>query len=318
MTSYYQGIIFALLASAIWAISYVLPLYVPDFSSLEITLGRYMAYGFLSLALWFLSSKRPKITPKLLRLAVIFALTGNVVYYGLEVLGIKMIGAPLVTIIYATAPVMMSVWSNFQEKEFPFSLLLLPLTLMAVGVFCIHLQDFKMEEGLSNGDFVLGLLVVLLAIVMWVWYALQNSAYLKQEGAIGSGELSSLIGIACLVCSIFAAAGALIVMPEKLYILSEEVRISDFKALLWVSLVLGIVVSWMGTLCWNIASKVLPMSLTGQIVVCEFLFGLLYVYLKEGRAPFWYEALGAFQVILGVMLSLRRINAYREMALRVD
>jgi drug/metabolite transporter (DMT)-like permease len=71
------------------------------------------------------------------------------------------------------------------------------------------------------------------------------------------------------------------------------------------SLLLGVVVSWGSTLFWNRASTLLPVALTGQLIVFETIFGLLYVFIVEQRWPTGYELLGGLLLLSGVWRGIR-------------
>ena len=76
------------------------------------------------------------------------------------------------------------------------------------------------------------------------------------------------------------------------------------RFLLW-ALLLAALPSWAATWAWSIASRRLPLSLAGQLIVFETLFALLYGALHEGHAPGPGEAVGAAFMLAGVVAALR-------------
>lgn len=70
----------------------------------------------------------------------------------------------------------------------------------------------------------------------------------------------------------------------------------------------GIGSAWISAWLWNIASRLLPMALAGQLIVSETLFALLYAFLLDGRWPQAHEAAAIALVIAGVMLGVRRLS----------
>jgi hypothetical protein len=50
-------------------------------------------------------------------------------------------------------------------------------------------------------------------------------------------------------------------------------------------LAIGLLSSWLGTLCWNRASSLLPTSLAGQLIVFETLAALSYAFWLRGHWP---------------------------------
>ena len=48
---------------------------------------------------------------------------------------------------------------------------------------------------------------------------------------------------------------------------------------------IGLLSSWLGTLCWNEASQRLPPTLAGQLIVFETLSALAYAFALRGEWP---------------------------------
>lgn len=59
--STFLGVLFCMLAGATWALAFLIPNMLSNFSSLEITLGRYLMYGLYSL-LFFMAFKNVQTT----------------------------------------------------------------------------------------------------------------------------------------------------------------------------------------------------------------------------------------------------------------
>jgi drug/metabolite transporter (DMT)-like permease len=62
--------------------------------------------------------------------------------------------------------------------------------------------------------------------------------------------------------------------------------------------------SVIGNGLWNAASKLLPLSLSGQLIVFETLFALLYGFLHEGRWPRPLESCAIALMLAGVLWSV--------------
>jgi drug/metabolite transporter (DMT)-like permease len=61
--------------------------------------------------------------------------------------------------------------------------------------------------------------------------------------------------------------------------------------------------SILGNACWNRASRALPLTLGGQMIVFETLFGLVYGFLWQQRWPVPTEMLAAACLVAGVVWS---------------
>jgi drug/metabolite transporter (DMT)-like permease len=73
--------------------------------------------------------------------------------------------------------------------------------------------------------------------------------------------------------------------------------------------------SVLGNALWNIASRALPLALTGQMIVFETIFASLYGYLWEGRWPTPLESLALALLVAGVAMCAR---AHRDDARAVS
>ena len=70
-------------------------------------------------------------------------------------------------------------------------------------------------------------------------------------------------------------------------------------------LTIGLLASWLGTLCWNEASQRLPTTLAGPLIVFETLPALAYAFVLRGRAPAPLTLLGIGLLVAGVAWALR-------------
>jgi drug/metabolite transporter (DMT)-like permease len=70
-------------------------------------------------------------------------------------------------------------------------------------------------------------------------------------------------------------------------------------------LAIGLLASWLGTLCWNEASQRLPTTLVGQLIVFETVSALSYAFVLRGRGPEPETLAGVALLIAGVVWALR-------------
>lgn len=307
------GILFALLACACWGLSMICPVLAPNFTALEVTLGRYLFYGLLSLGLWLLSYCRERKTHPwpVWKMAFLFACTGNVVYYALEVIGVKMIGPSMVALLFAINPIFVTLYGNLKQKEIPYSMIILPIVLVGFGIFFVHAHDLTIKAETSPIEFWSGVAITLMSISMWAWYAVNNSGYLKKQQALTATDFNVMIGVWCFVLALIGMGGLSIFRPDSLTLFSPDLTSADYSWFLAATLLLGIFGSFFGSFFWLKASKMLPVTLAGQIIVAETCFGLLYTYIHEFRFPGIYECLGFALAIGGVLISIRRIQQHK-------
>ncbi len=70
-------------------------------------------------------------------------------------------------------------------------------------------------------------------------------------------------------------------------------------------LAIAVLCSWVGALCWNIASQRLPTVILGPLIVFETLAGLLYTFLLRQSLPPLLTLSGILLLVLGVVSAVR-------------
>jgi drug/metabolite transporter (DMT)-like permease len=136
-------------------------------------------------------------------------------------------------------------------------------------------------------------------LLCWSWYALDNARYLKNNPRFGSGEWSALYGLATGVLSLLLA-------PFAFWDISAPVAGErDWTAFWACNALLALGASVIGNHFWNVASRRVPVTLTGQLILFETLFALLYGCIYRGAAPRPLELAAIALLIAGVAWSVR-------------
>ncbi|EOF7791008.1 DMT family transporter, partial [Klebsiella pneumoniae] len=160
---------------------------------------------------------------------------------------------------------------------------------------CSHLP--QVTEGKRQ---MLGMLCAFAALLCWSRYAVENSRCLKNL-PYNSNQWSLLIGLCTgcisvllwLIASIFRFSAVDLSLPEHT------------QTLFWITnMMLAVVSSWLGYLAWNLCSRRLPVSLTGQMVVFETLFALLYGFIYSQRIPDLQETAAILLLLGGVLVTV--------------
>ena len=81
-----------------------------------------------------------------------------------------------------------------------------------------------------------------------------------------------------------------------------------------ISAGVAVVASILGNAFWNRASRLLPLTLTGQMIVFETLFALAYAFAWQQRWPSLLEALAIVFLVAGVMLCAHAHRTPRAIA----
>lgn len=303
------GVLCGLLAGAMWGMVFVVPEMLGAFSPVELAVGRYVAYGALALGLLLprlkalIATLLPADYAALLR----HALAGNIVYYMLLAMGVKHAGVAPTSLIVGMVPVLVTLMGRKDHGAVPLRRLALPLLLVGAGIACINVDTFAQAGPASApADVLLGVLCATGALLCWSWYALDNARYLKRNPHFSSAQWSALYGLATGVLALligiaawaFAAAGAgaqaASAAPPR-----------DWMLFWTCNALLALGASVVGNQLWNVASRRVPVTLSGQLILFETLFALLYGFLYRGHGPRALELAAIALLVLGVTWSVR-------------
>jgi drug/metabolite transporter (DMT)-like permease len=150
----------------------------------------------------------------------------------------------------------------------------------------------------SGAWFWWGVLLSMCAMSCWTAFALLNAAWLKRHPDVSATEWSNWLGVATGVGAmlLWLVAGS---ESKVLLALNNKALI----AILCIATGLGS--AWLGSILWNVASQRLSVSLCGQLIVSETLFGLLYAFAWSGAWPTHLQWAAAVMFTLGIIASIR-------------
>ena len=102
------------------------------------------------------------------------------------------------------------------------------------------------------------------------------------------------------------AAAAAIPVPVLLLLLAWALENNDHTSAQWwrfIAVVSGVALaaSMAGNALWNRTSRLLPLTLVGQMILFETLFALLYGFLWEQRLPTFWEMAAMLLVVASVL-----------------
>jgi len=107
-----------------------------------------------------------------------------------------------------------------------------------------------------------------------------------------------------LLLGLATGAQALLLIPAALAFDRWNQTAADWLAFAGVSTGLALLASLAGYALWNRASRLLPLTLIGQMILFETLFALLYGFLWERRLPTAMETAAFAFVVLSVISCL--------------
>jgi len=316
------GTLYALAAGLMWGLVFVAPAMLPEYPAGQLTVGRYLAFGLIALPLaWMDRARLAELSRADWREALKLAAVGNLLYYLCLSAAIQRAGGPLPTMIIGTLPVVIAISANLRgsaavrarDGRLPWARLLPSLLLIGAGIACVNqaeLQHLQAAGGLDLGRHALGALLALGAVACWTWYPIRNADWLRAHADRSATAWATAQGVATLPLALLGYAGMLLwawagpgsaPLPEVLQ-QSLGPRPGVFLVLM---LAIGLLASWLGTLCWNEASQRLPPALAGQLIVFETLAALAYAFLWRGQAPDLLTLAGVALLMAGVWTALR-------------
>jgi drug/metabolite transporter (DMT)-like permease len=310
MSKMISGVLYALLAGLMWGLIFVGPLIVPEYPAVLQSMGRYLALGLIALPIaWLGRARLRQLVRKDWVTALTLTMMGNLIYYVCLASAIQRTGAPVSTMIIGTLPVVIPVFANllYSQRDGKLSWWRLSpaLVLIGIGLLCVNISE--LNQGLpdfSGWRYGSGIALALVSVVCWAWYALRNARWLRENP-----DKHPMM---------WATAQALVTLPVSLvgYIaacLWLNGQTPDFalpfgpRPGVFIGLMIAIAVlcSWVGALCWNVASQKLPTVILGPLIVFETLAGLLYTFILREEFPPLLTVSGIALLMVGVVIAVR-------------
>jgi drug/metabolite transporter (DMT)-like permease len=295
-------------AGLVWGLAFVLPELLPGWSPVAVTVGRYLAYGAVSLVLFALGGRTLwRLLRGHWRAALAFALAGNILYYLLLVMAIQLVGAPVADIIIGCIPVTVALVGNVVSGGYRWRALAFPVTMVLTGLVIVNVLELggaAATENASLGTKILGVLAAFGAVVLWTWYGLANARFLSRHPEVPGGGWSTVIGLGTGAVTLVALPLAIVtgLLSPSHHADGPPASLTSFVL---ISLVLGILVSWAATGLWNVASARLSPTVAGMLINIETVAGFTYIYAVRGEWPPIGQIVGFLFILAGVLLVVR-------------
>ena len=289
------GIAAGVLACALWGLVFLAPELTPGFTPLQLSAGRYLAYGLVAALLigpgW--RRLRGRLTWREWRGLVWLALTGNLFYYVLLAKAVQAGGVAMTSLVIGLLPVIVTLVGARDRHAVPLKRLLPSLALSMAGLLCISWQSLAAPGHQST----LGLLCALGALLSWTAYVVANSRWLGRLQQVSAHEWSLLTGLV-------TGALALVLAVPAFLLAAPNADHGTSGWLVFIGIVTGVAVlcSVIGNGLWNVASRTLPLTMTGQLIVFETVFAVLYGFMWEQRWPTVAEGAALLLLLGGVAL----------------
>ncbi|PQZ81124.1 MULTISPECIES: DMT family transporter [unclassified Brevundimonas] len=288
-------------AGALWGLVFLAPELARDFNPLQLTVGRYLAYGLIAGLLlaprwkavmaWI--GRRDWLTLFWL------ALTGNTLYYILLSGAVQTGGIAMTSLVIGFLPVAVTIIGSRDHGAVPLTQLYLPLLLCIAGAVCIGWQALAAPAETSHMTRFTGFACAVGALASWTFFAVRNARRLRRLEGVSAHDWNLLTGIV-------TGAQSLLLLPVALlFAAGAQHEAADWMRLAGVSVGVAVLASIVGNNLWNRMSRLLPLTLVGQMILFETLFALIYGFAWEQRPPTAMEALAFVLVVLSVATCLR-------------
>ena len=283
-------------AGALWGLVFLAPELVRAFTPLQLAIGRYLAYGLLSAAL--IAPRWHMLIGALGRREWIalgwLALTGNTLYYILLSSAVQTGGIAMTSLVIGFLPVVVTIVGSRERGALSLAALAPSLALCGAGALCIGWQALVAPRPAAAGHGLVGLLCALGALGSWAVFAVGNSRWLTRLPSMPVQDWNLLTG---LVTGVQAMA----LIPLTLAFEPIRHDATDWLLFAGVSTGVALLCSIMGNALWNRMSRLLPLTMVGQMILFETLFALLYGFLWERRLPTALETAAFALVVLSVL-----------------
>ena len=303
------GTLYALAAGLMWGIIFLGPLLLPEYPAALQSAGRYLAFGLLALPLaWFDRAGLRELTRADWIEALKLSAIGNLLYYLFVASAIQRAGAPLPTMIIGTLPVVIALASNRRDAardgRFAWSRLAPSLGLILLGLLFVNHAELRAQPDVDAWRYASGALLACGAVACWTWYPLRNADWLRAHAGRNPRVWATAQGLATLPLALaaYAATWMWLAASGSTFPMPLGPQPANYLAIMAT---IGLFASWLGTLCWNQASRRLPTTLAGQLIVFETLAGLAYAFAWRGEWPPLATLLGVACLVAGVMFALR-------------
>ena len=293
------GIACGLGAGALWGFVFLAPELVARFGPLHLTVGRYLCYGLIAAAL--IAPRWRAVVARVPRrgwMSLLWlALAGNTLYYALLTSAVQMGGVAMASLVMGFLPVVVTVIGSREHGAVPLGRLMPSLLLCVAGAACIAAQSLLGASDGASATRLVGFLCAVGALASWTAYAVGNARCLVRMPQVSSHDWNLLVGLV-------TGAQAVLLVPLALVLDSGRHEASEWLRLGAVSLGIAVLASIVGNSLWNRMSRVLPLTLVGQMILFETVFAMSYGLMWERRLPTPLELAALVLVVMSVLSCL--------------
>ena len=268
----FTGIAAGLVTGMLWGIVFVVPQILPDFTPLELSLGRYFFFALASCTTLTTTLKHWRGFDTRDKWQVFWlSASGFWLYTILLFWAVNAAGGVLTTLVIGLLPVTIPLAAKRGTKAAPLFLLGLGIILAGLGV----LEAGPLLGG-TGATPIIAWFPLLSCLILWTWFGLRNTDFVQKHPE-AKVSLTNLMGLSSFVI--------LVVICAFMIDIPAFIHHAHFGAFLFWSAVIGFGSSWLANWFWNICSGLVPATISGPLVVAETTFGLIYTFIFQQRLP---------------------------------
>jgi drug/metabolite transporter (DMT)-like permease len=281
-----------ILAGAMWGLVFLTPELTRGFLPIQLSAGRYLAYGVLAAAMVAPAWRRLTATLgwQEWRALIWLSFTGNILYYVCLANGVRGGGVAMTSLVIGLLPVTITLVGSRAHHAVALRRRLPSLVLSAGGLACISWEALARSAPGS----LFGLLSAAGALLSWTVYAVGNSRWLARLDHVSAHEWSLLTGVV-------TGLQALVLAVPAFWLTAGHHAPAEWLRFGAIMAAVALLCSVVGNALWNRACRLLPLTMVGQMIVFETLFALLYGFVWEQRWPSALESLAMVLLVAGVL-----------------
>lgn len=311
------GLLAAIAATFSWSLIYIFPGLVGDYSIFDLAVVSYAFAGLGSLLVLFVFRREVRQ----LRLsdwayAALLGFLGYIGYFFLITTAVLAAGPVIPPVMMGSVPIVLAIAGNMRSSSVPWRAIAGPLVLAALGISLVNLSVFDFSSATvvrPTASILLGLLASLLAIGFWTGFGLLNDSALAQRPSMPPMLWSAMLIFMCSVEMLaFIPAGLYLKLS---HFANNPSGLSGTPALMVCGLIQGLGATLAGAWAWSVATRRLPLALSGQLIASETLYATALGLLINQRWPSPMEALGTGLLFVGVVWA---IHAFYRRQTRIE
>ncbi|WP_422133187.1 hypothetical protein [Endozoicomonas sp. ALD040] len=278
-----RGVVYSLLSGALLGSLIILPGLMSEYSAIELVAGRFAVFGlWVSIIVLF----RREIIKRVRQDGIVpwiwVALLTNLLYYLFLVISIRSLGGVFACILIAALPMIFQ--KCFLERKAA-SQLTMPLLLLIGAFFLLISQKFdQVNPDSHEQSMVYGLFCILLASICWLTGTRIQLLMATERPDIDPSDRYLLTGLGSVLALPMIYPLTWLDHPEFTLFSGGVVNI-DWAYFGGGGLVAGILATGLARICRRKAVSHNSDSGFYPCTTLEVLFGVLFVFMLEGRIP---------------------------------